>query len=82
MEVRKKRPRGVKKEAQGAQVSPLNPLSVLPASGSAAAAFPTLERSIFLLFASSLCFALPTMFMALAIESTLLCAAHPAASGA
>jgi hypothetical protein len=30
MEVRKKRPRGFKKEAQGAQVSPLNPLSVAP----------------------------------------------------
>jgi hypothetical protein len=31
MEVRKKRPRGVKKEAQGfKKVSPLNPLSVLP----------------------------------------------------
>ena len=30
MEVRKKRPRGFKKEAQGVQVSPLNPLSVAP----------------------------------------------------
>jgi hypothetical protein len=30
MEVRKKRPRGFKKEAQGGQVSPLNPLSVAP----------------------------------------------------
>ena len=30
MEVRKKRPRGFKKEAQGVQVSPLNPLSVSP----------------------------------------------------
>jgi hypothetical protein len=29
MEVRKKRPRGFKKEAQGVQVSPLDPLSVL-----------------------------------------------------
>jgi hypothetical protein len=28
MEVRKKRPRGFKKEAQGAQVSPLNPLEL------------------------------------------------------
>ena len=32
MEVRKKRPRGFKKEAQGVQVSPLNPLSVAPCS--------------------------------------------------
>jgi hypothetical protein len=30
MEVRKKRPRGFKKEAQGVQVSPLSPLSVAP----------------------------------------------------
>jgi hypothetical protein len=30
MEVRKKRPGGFKKEAQGVQVSPLNPLSVSP----------------------------------------------------
>ena len=30
MEVRKKRPRGVQEEAQGVQVSPLNPLSVAP----------------------------------------------------
>ena len=30
MEVNKKRPRGFKKEAQGVQVSPLNPLSVAP----------------------------------------------------
>jgi hypothetical protein len=30
MEVRKKKPRGFKKEAQGVQVSPLNPLSVAP----------------------------------------------------
>ena len=30
MEARKKRPRGFKKEAQGVQVSPLNPLSVAP----------------------------------------------------
>jgi hypothetical protein len=30
MEVRKKRPRGVKKEAQGVQASPLNPRSVSP----------------------------------------------------
>jgi hypothetical protein len=30
MEMRKKRPRGFKKEAQGVQVSPLNPLSVAP----------------------------------------------------
>ena len=30
MEVRKKRPRGFKKEAQGFQVSPLNPLYVAP----------------------------------------------------
>ena len=30
MEVRKKRPRGFKKEAQGVQASPLNPLSVAP----------------------------------------------------
>ena len=30
MKVRKKRPRGFKKEAQGVQVSPLNPLSVSP----------------------------------------------------
>jgi hypothetical protein len=30
MELRKKRPRGVKKEARGVQVSPLNPLSVAP----------------------------------------------------
>ena len=30
MEVRKKRPRGFKKEAHGVQVSPLNPLSVAP----------------------------------------------------
>jgi hypothetical protein len=30
MEVRKKRPRGVKKEAEGVQVSPLNPLSISP----------------------------------------------------
>jgi hypothetical protein len=30
MEVRKKGPRGFKKEAQGVQVSPLNPLSVAP----------------------------------------------------
>jgi hypothetical protein len=30
MEVRKKRPRGFKKEAQGVEVSPLNPLSVAP----------------------------------------------------
>ena len=30
MEVRKKRPRGFKKEAQGIQASPLNPLSVAP----------------------------------------------------
>jgi hypothetical protein len=29
-EVRKKRPRGFKKEARGVQVSPLNPLSVAP----------------------------------------------------
>jgi hypothetical protein len=32
MEVRKKRLRGFKKEAQGVQVSPLNPLSVAPCS--------------------------------------------------
>ena len=30
MEVRKKRPRGFKKEAEGVQVSPLNPPSVAP----------------------------------------------------
>jgi hypothetical protein len=30
MEVHKKRPRGFKKEAQGVQVSPLNPLSIYP----------------------------------------------------
>jgi hypothetical protein len=30
MEVRKKMPRGLKKEAQGVQVSPLSPLSVAP----------------------------------------------------
>jgi hypothetical protein len=30
MKVRKKRPRGFKEEAQGVQVSPLNPLSVAP----------------------------------------------------
>jgi hypothetical protein len=30
MEVHKKRPRGFKKEAQGVQVGPLNPLSVAP----------------------------------------------------
>jgi hypothetical protein len=30
MVVRKKRPRGFKKEAQGVQVSPLNPLAVAP----------------------------------------------------
>ena len=30
MEVREKRHRGVKKEAQGGQVSPLTPLSVAP----------------------------------------------------
>jgi hypothetical protein len=30
MEVRKKRPRGFKKEAQGVQVSPLDPLSIAP----------------------------------------------------
>ena len=35
MEVRKKRPRGFKKEAQGVQVSPLNPLSVSPCLGPA-----------------------------------------------
>ena len=35
MEVRKKRPRGFKKEAQGVQVSPLNPLSVAPWPGPA-----------------------------------------------
>jgi len=29
-EVRKKRPRGVQEEAQGAQVDPLSPLSVSP----------------------------------------------------
>ena len=29
MEVRKKRPKGFKKEAQGVQVSPLNPLNLL-----------------------------------------------------
>ena len=33
MEVRKKRPRGLKKEAQGVQVNPLNPLSVAPCIG-------------------------------------------------
>ena len=38
MEVRKKRPRGFKKEAQGVQVSPLNPLSVAPS--------PRAERKI------------------------------------
>ena len=30
IEARKKRPRGFKKDAQGVQVSPLNPLSVSP----------------------------------------------------
>ena len=35
MEVRKKRTRGFKKEAQGVQVSPLNPLSVAPWSSPA-----------------------------------------------
>jgi hypothetical protein len=37
MKVRKKRPRGFKKEAQGVQVSPLNPLSVAACPQPAAA---------------------------------------------
>jgi hypothetical protein len=39
--VRKKRPRGVQEEAQGVQVSPLNPLSVAPRTAPAPTAVPT-----------------------------------------
>jgi hypothetical protein len=42
MEVRKKRPRGFKKEAQGVQVSPLNPYLFLPVT------HPTTGRPSFL----------------------------------